>query len=293
MSLNKVLDDIRNITPNLPPDQRIAFVRERIDTIEDEAEKEQAWLFFSSVLEGLSFGRQKVAFLVHGIRTNAEWQSKLKKLIASEVASDVKVFTPRYGFLNIFSFLLPKFVIRWHAIRKIRRQLRRVISDYPLNEITLVAHSFGTYIVSKILKGHPDIKIERLLLCGAIVKENFKWDELQNSPALLLNDCGTKDYLPILAKSVWFGGYGSSGIKGFHCQSTNNRYHCIGHSDFFCKDFMKEYWLPFIENGEIVESSWTTERPNLNYFLNIVHYLLIPILVLIIVGLYKVLSLLF
>lgn len=282
MSINKILDEIREVTPNLPTDQQIPYIQSKLTEITDEQERRIAELTFLSIHEGLNLKRPKILFLIHGIRTNAEWQDKLNRIIKKSLSDDdtAIVLKPKYGFFNIISFILPKFVFRRLAIIKIKKQLRLAIAENPNGEITIIAHSFGTYIVSDILHKNNDINIDKLLLCGSIVKEGFKWAELKNLPKLIVNDCGTKDYLPVIAKSLWLG-YGSSGIQGFHCVKANNRYHNFGHSSFFDDDFMVKFWLPFITNNDIVESDWTSERDSAPYWLMLLPYIVPMVIILI------------
>lgn len=119
-----------------------------------------------------------------------------------------------------------------------------------------------------MLSKNPDIKIHRLLLCGSIVKNAFRWDKLPKIPQNgIINDCGSKDFYPILAKALSWG-YGSSGRFGFKTNEVEDRYHDFGHSDFFELEFMKKFWIPFIIRGERIQSDWNTKIPNPCFLLN-------------------------
>jgi hypothetical protein len=59
----------------------------------------------------------------------------------------------------------------------------------------------------------------------------------------IINECGIRDVWPVLAQSVTWG-YGSTGTFGFGVQNVRDRFHPSGHSAFFDKNFVRDYWLP-------------------------------------------------
>jgi hypothetical protein len=112
-----------------------------------------------------------------------------------------------------------------------------------------------------------------LLLCGAIVSTAFPWDGLGRFPTGgVLNDVGTRDKLPAVARSVSWG-YGNSGTFGFRTYKVRDRYFDFGHSDFFTDKHIESYWIPFIVRGEIVKSDWNHERPTPPWSLSVLHVL--------------------
>ena len=111
----------------------------------------------------------------------------------------------------------------------------------------------------KFLEKYSDIKFHRIIFCGGIVKDDFTWDMCHSriangdvSECHVVNDCGMKDILPVLAKSVTWG-FGSSGRFGFGHNLVKDRYYEKGHSDFFSTDFISDKWVPFIVEGVIEE----------------------------------------
>ncbi len=193
-----------------------------------------------------------IVMLVHGIRTNAEWQG----IAVKELSPYCKRVVPiRYGFFDLISFWFPMtFLFRWVPVGKVRDELRALIANNPTAHISVVAHSFGTYIITNVLKKHFDIRLFRLLLCGAIVPTNFDWLRLANKPrGGLLNDVGLSDRLPVMAEiSTW--GYGPSGTYGFGTGEVHDNFHECGHSGFFTAEHLQRYWVPFLFGGEIVVS---------------------------------------
>ena len=134
---------------------------------------------------------------------------------------------------------------------RIRSARRDPFADAKLS---VIAHSFGTYAIGRILKENPDIRLHRLVLCGAVLPTDFRWDQIPNSVRTdIINDCGIRDIWPVLAQSTTFG-YGPSGRFGFGTPGVRDRFHNFGHGGFFEEKFVREFWLPWFRIGHLVNS---------------------------------------
>ena len=193
---------------------------------------------------------KRLVLLIHGIRTEADWADMAKPILEDE---DTKVVPIKYGFFDVFRFICP-FFTRNRPIAEIHWKISRAIFEYPGAEITVIAHSFGTFAMSRILKENPAIKISKMILCGSIIKQNFKWGEFRNLPKII-NDCGVRDNWPLLAGSgTW--GFGCSGTFGFGSVEVHDRFNNYGHGGFFDEEFIRNLWVPFIKSGEIKDSKF-------------------------------------
>jgi pimeloyl-ACP methyl ester carboxylesterase len=212
--------------------------------------------------------RHKLLLLIHGIRTRAEWQSRLRALV--EEGHDVTVVNIMYGYFDVLRFWLPIFGAREAAINDLKRSVRDAlrVNGRTNPEVLVICHSFGTYAITRILREEPDIEIDRLLLSGSIVPRTFKWESLPNCPSHVLNDVGTKDIWPVLAKAASWG-YGITGTFGFGAPRVRDRFHALGHSDIFSEQFMRRYWLPWIRDDDIVMSEYEVQRPTVPLLLSI------------------------
>ncbi len=219
-----------------------------------------------------------IVVLIHGIRTYAEWQELLKSQL--DDYSDIKTYPIGYGYFDAFCFWLP-WIFRGVPIDRVAQKLRNIQAKHPADNIIVIAHSYGTYAISKILSDNPDIKIRRLLFCGSIIESSFRWDKLANIPCRIINDCGSKDIWPVLAKSLSWG-YGSSGRFGFKTSEIEDRYHDLGHSDFFELEFMKKFWIPFILSGENISSDWNSKLPKPSF--GVVFFDIVPTKSILFVG---------
>lgn len=240
--------DFFGVTDNPTLAGDLAGIRAAIASISNPHDRtiaETAFLLGS--LASTLLSSQKIVVLIHGIRTHAEWQERLKTQLE---ATGIKGIPIGYGFFDLFRFLCPLFT-RAKPQRRVERELRSIRSKYPNAEISVVAHSFGTYLMSQILEDATDIRIHRLLLCGSVIPRDYRWDKVKSRvTGTVLNEAGAKDIWPALARVTW--GFGPSGTLGFKTAHVDDRFHNCGHSDFFQEQHMTKYWLPFLSDGQIV-----------------------------------------
>ncbi|OOG28797.1 hypothetical protein B1C78_00170 [Thioalkalivibrio denitrificans] len=214
-----------------------------------------AMVFFAEFTKSAALDRFVVpshaVLLIHGIRTAAGWRQR----VGDEIEESARGLTPipiGYGFFNVVQFLLPFPAIRRKAAETVWLKAKSVFGNPNFDRVSIIAHSFGSWIAVYLLVVKP-IRIHRLLLCGAIVDANFDWDTVsdridnpsfENAPACrVVNDCGTKDIWPLMAKAMTWG-FGISGRWGFqHCIVADRFYH-VDHSGFFEEGFAREYWVP-------------------------------------------------
>jgi hypothetical protein len=192
-----------------------------------------------------------LVFLIHGIRTRAAWVPRVTGAIETD---GFRVCPCSYGYFDLFRFWLPGGT-REVPVALIERQIRAYKNTYEKKgtavRMSAIAHSFGTYIVSRILEEATDLRWERLILCGAIVPEDFRWDRVEGQvqAANVINDVGRRDIWPAMAKVLTFG-YGDSGTAGFY-SAVENRFHNCGHGDYFEGSFPNDFWAPWIHSGTL------------------------------------------
>src|SRR5262249_26913534 len=167
-----------------------------------------------------------------------------------------------YGRFNLLKFLAPvPFFRRW-AIREVWDDIRIIKNKYPDAKLSVIAHSFGTYIVSQLIKRNFDLKAHRIIFCGSVVSYRFWFGDFEArfaDPTLkvdpILNDVGTRDIWPAIAESITWG-YGSTGTYGFRRPVAKDRWHNgAGHGHFLTAEFCTKYWVPFLQSGETVEAA--------------------------------------
>jgi uncharacterized protein YraI len=197
--------------------------------------------------------------LVHGIRTYALWQSEIRTTLKK--AGFVTAPT-NYGRFNVFQFLAPIPFFRQWAIKQVWEQIKIVKANYPSKRFSIIAHSFGTYVVANLVKRNFDLNANRIIFCGSIVSYRFRFQDYKGRfTGQILNDVGTRDIWPAMAQSVTWG-YGSTGSYGFNRPDVYDRWHNRAKHGFFLNpQFCKTYWIPFLKDGTIVDPPEEPEKP--------------------------------
>jgi|JFJP01.1.fsa_nt_gi hypothetical protein len=216
---------------------------------------------------------EQVVLLIHGIRTQADWQPMLVSLL--EEKGKIRVHPIKYGYFDVFRFWLPLFT-RQAPIKRVEKEFRSARKKYPHAKISVIAHSFGSYIIGKLLKEQFDLELDRLILCGSVLPDSYPWEDVMhkfiggNNEQVLnvINECGKKDIWPVLARMTSWG-YGDSGTHGFGQVLVKDRFHNVKHSEYFTRDFATTYWKPFVENGEYRPTEFEVNMPNTSWLLSV------------------------
>ncbi|MBJ9977075.1 alpha/beta fold hydrolase [Pseudomonas sp. S75] len=192
----------------------------------------------------------KLLVTIHGIRTYGHWQSGLQQRV-NEYSSDFKGRDVKYGYFDIFSFCVP--ILRKRKIRNISSDVVRILDQAGDKDVYIVAHSFGTLVVASALKDASlKKKIKRIILCGSPLRSDTDIDSLLQCSESVVNDCGVRDGILVLAKMLVLG-LGDSGRTGFYRVQDEffiNRFFKGGHSMYFNsyenEPFFEKFWLPMI-----------------------------------------------
>ncbi len=191
--------------------------------------------------------KRKVVITLHGINTVGLWQ----KEVAPVISEQGWVYYPLdYGNFSPFKFM-------WHKKRDKKVSWFRNEFDDIREHIdpvvpSVIAHSFGTLIVCEALEKYEDIVLDKLILCGSIVPQDFDWRKIieRNQVTTVKNDSGGKDLWAGLA-GKFVKGTGPSGRDGFaqkHAKVLDDHFALLKHSDFFGYGHYTREWVPFLEN---------------------------------------------
>lgn len=155
-----------------------------------------------------------------------------------------------YGKFGIFRFLIPFEFFRLQPRRRVRDQILSYVRENNPQRISIIAHSFGTYLVSKIVEDGIGFNFDRVIFCGSVVPNDFDFAaNREKFGGKVLNEIGTRDILPGLAASVTWG-YGSIGTHGINSPAVINGWHQgFRHSDFMTVEFVKRRWVSFLKDG--------------------------------------------
>lgn len=200
---------------------------------------------------------ERIIVLVHGILTRAFWYDTVIPVLSDLDETSVKPIT--FGYFDLLSFLLPG-----HARRRpqdivlsgMYQLIEKHSADGRHPQISVIAHSFGTYTVIKALERSSDITIHNLILCGSVVRSDYDFSTVMRKVEnVIINDVGFRDVWPVVARVASFG-YGCSGTYGFEHPYCQNRHHDLKHSEFFNFGFVHKYWWSIFNNNQIVPSNF-------------------------------------
>lgn len=246
----------------VPRDEQLRAMQSYLSEIADDSKRKEAARYLVTFPDGNDDSAKTVFVLLHGIRTGGEWQDRIAQHLESE--HQITVVPCKYRILNVLSFLIPMF--RGKTLDAVERHLNDVCDLYPDSKIVVVAHSFGTWAVAELLK-HQKVKVDRLLLCGSVVPQEFNWGAALPGGirASIVNDVGTKDVWPVVAYAL-AAGCGASGSLGFGSPRVIDRFHPIGHCDFFSDAHVRQFWVPFLIEGRVISSPHTETRPPVGFW---------------------------
>jgi O-acetyl-ADP-ribose deacetylase (regulator of RNase III)/pimeloyl-ACP methyl ester carboxylesterase len=222
----------------------------------DKKREMQALTFLSEITERAHLApnavRSHAVVLIHGIRTAAGWRER----IGNEIEDADPYLTPipvGYEFFDVLRFLIPITPWRRKAAETVWMKMKSLYTNPNIEHVSVIAHSFGTWIVGYLLTEKADARFHRIIFCGAVLDSQFDWEKVKDKTdqpnfrtapnARVVNDCGTRDIWPIFAKfATW--GYGVSGRWGFQSALVKDRFHKINHGGFFEEGFAGKNWVP-------------------------------------------------
>ncbi|GLO54759.1 hypothetical protein PPUJ20066_07950 [Pseudomonas putida] len=202
-----------------------------------------------------------IIILIHGIHTNGSWQQDVQEQM--DGVPHLRVQKVGYELVTGLQFA---FLSRSSAIKKVLHEIRTIKREEPIAKLSIIAHSFGTYITSKIIATQADLRFEKIITCGSVMPRDYNW--VKHAPYArhgdIINDVGTNDWWPIAANCFSLG-YGASGNQGFQSAAVVDRYFEYGHSDFFEpeNDHIRKFWRPIFEKGSIPASPSKLPKANL------------------------------
>jgi len=209
---------------------------------------------------------KRLVLSLHGIRTSLlqpGWQDELGDLV-NRPEQDYQALS--YGFLPAILFLIP--FVRRRRLKWFRRKWERARENWGVVP-SIVAHSFGTYLVAEALRNYPQMQFDCIVFCGSIVEREFPWKQIHDRKQFqqLLNQHGGIDFW---AGAVQYGvrDAGPSGKDGFIVEPgaegfvIQEKHTQWDHGDYFYKANYKR-WLSFLSGEPLTNYPPVREpRPN-------------------------------
>jgi hypothetical protein len=245
-------------------DNRIKEWEIRYQPSEDEREIIRKVYTKRSVIERCK--ARGVLFTIHGVNTKAFWNSKFAPLASSQGW----IFAPFLYKGPILLLICPS--MRKKVVDQFNDYYYELSKKYEVTSASIVAHSFGTYIVAKYLLNHLyqdslPIEIDSIVLTGSIINERYNWS--QYFPAKvgrILNISSFNDKaVKFMPKYNWFkkyimrekdGIFGRIGYTGIkepgHIANyiTNKEVSMINHCNIFKDEILEGVIMPFLNANQ-------------------------------------------
>ena len=208
---------------------------------------------------------------IHGLLSRADWN----KEIAPVASHQDWIFAP-----YIYKTNKPDLLFRPGKRDEILADFRDWIYDLQCRfegEISIIAHSFGTYIIGSYLEGFGDsdyspVVFNSIILTGSILNESFDWEKYRGfSVGSVYNTIAPNDefvkYMPMSDLKKYIGMskiFGQAGINGFNCNSpmvTQQAASIFNHTNTIKRDIIESKWMPFLNANR-----FSLQRERIEYY---------------------------
>jgi hypothetical protein len=170
-------------------------------------------------------------FSLHGIRTRGKWQKEIVPLLSRANLNPVPL---DYGYFMAVRLLFSS--SRSRRVDWFRDEYMKQCDRLRCSRPSIIAHSFGTYLLAAAMEKYPQLVFDRIVLCGSIIRRDFPWQELitRGQVRAVLNQYGGRDAWVCLVE--WFvPDAGPLGGQGFDSNAVimQQNHPKFNHSDYF------------------------------------------------------------
>lgn len=190
---------------------------------------------------------KKALITVHGIRSVADWNAE----VAHISSSNGWIFAPyQYGYVWGVQILSED--VRKRIVDGFRAHIDQIYERYHCH-ISVIAHSFGTYVVAKYLLGFDfvPVPLDTFIMTGSILSESLDIEKFRGRAAHVLNEVAPNDRVVRWApRLIWDDLVGRSGDKGFAGSSRRldqRSAEIFDHGNVIRRDVIVRRWMPNLE----------------------------------------------
>ena len=259
--------------------------------------------------------KKPIVITIHGVNPDRSWQPKIHRVlrphfdpIPYQYADYDTLLGPIRAVVNIPTFLLALSLIigpltlggswpvalvvglgvvlifvsgllAWLRRSKCAKELKLAIDrELPIGRAHLIAHSLGTYLIGRLLRKFPDVRLENVILVSTVLPRNYPWrsilGEMPPKVRKVRSEYGKSDF--VVRAVGWISwlvrDLGNAGLYGFfdlqnwvHTLSSPSQgcLYCygrdvpapvhnvplveFGHSDqFLSSKHAQMLWLPYV-----------------------------------------------
>jgi len=184
-------------------------------------------------------------FLLHGIKTRGKWQKDVSPLLSAHGLIPIPLDFGNFGARQLVWPAARKKKCQW-LLTEYQNECARLQCESP----SIVAHSFGCYLVAGLLKKYYQVHFDRIIFCGSIVHPRYPWTDVvaRGQVKSVLNQYGREDFWASVVQWVVTDA-GPSGFSGFSppCATVQQQNHPeFEHSDYFYDLNYNQNWIPFL-----------------------------------------------
>jgi pimeloyl-ACP methyl ester carboxylesterase len=188
----------------------------------------------------------KVVMSLHGIKTRGVWQKDLAPELALGGYIPYVLDYGDFGALKLIRSRQLDKKVEWLV-----KEYDRISADSKSERPSLIAHSFGTLQVSRLLEKYDHVVFDKIILAASIIDNDYPWPHMLDAQRVnwVVNDYGGQDIWPKIAR--WFvPNAGKSGAEPFSkrhraLHQVEHPHH--GHSDYFSLGNFRKNWVPTLQ----------------------------------------------
>ena len=116
-----------------------------------------------------------VIAMIHGIRDIGAWHENVSSQLRSQGTVVEQI---RYQLYPAIRFLSP-IDLSGKSVQRVVKRLRALGKQYPNARLSIIAHSFGTYVTLKAIEAEPDLDFWKIIFCGSVANDQFEWSDIK------------------------------------------------------------------------------------------------------------------
>lgn len=188
----------------------------------------------------------RVVISLHGIKTRGVWQKDLAPELALAGFVPYVLDYGNFGAIQLLRSSSLDKKVEWLV-----QQYDRICAETRCRRPSVIAHSFGTLQVARLLAKHEHVVFDKVILAAGIVPLDYPWSHLLDAHrvAWVVNDYGGRDIWPRIARR-FVPHAGNSGTARFRLEhralhQVAHPHH--GHSDYFSQGNFRRNWIPTLQ----------------------------------------------
>jgi len=203
---------------------------------------------------------RKLVILIHGSNSLGDWQGELKAALDND-GFNIRVESVKYTTGLVGAVWNPQ---QEDVFEDMRGQIAKFTeldpnqptsSEIALNEISFIAHSYGTYLLISWLNGLNMGEVRHVILLASIAKSNDIVSALRRTH-FVVNDVAVSDTTPCWAQALKPEYYQATGVYGVRRDDPKiaDRFFDGRHSKHVELTHLQKKIIPIIRTGAIPET---------------------------------------